>query len=100
MEYYQVRIVYKGQKVGVGYNPKRGIVWIGGFSKVLKHITLIAFKCLKLQDEKILDKSGTRQKNRFRYYAKISDKEFRQGLALIARRYSIYPCKEGIFKFT
>ena len=100
MEYYQVLIRHKSQKVGIGYDGKNGIVWVGGYNRVLNHITAITFKYLKVNEDKLTDLSGTRQRNRYRYYAAISDLEFRKGLVKLGLRYAVMPCNAGIFKFT
>lgn len=100
MEYYQVNIVYKGERVGIGYDPMHGVVWVGGLTRLMNHITPIALRYIKMPEDRLMDKTGVRQKNRFRYYCKMSDAEFRKGMNKLKYRYGISKIKTGIQAFT
>lgn len=100
MEYYQVKIRLNNERVGIGYNYKTGEVWIGCYSRILKHATYVTFKFLKIPEQDLLERTGPRQRNRYRYYAKITDWHFREGLKRLLYRYEVLPCDKFIHKFT
>jgi len=99
MEYYLVKIVHNDERVGIGWDPKNKVIFIGGYNRVLKHITAITFKYFRIAEDEMLDKDSS-QRNRSRNYAKITDLKFRQGLKRLGLRYAVLPCKFGIHKFT
>ncbi len=101
MEYYKLQLkINDKHPVGICYNPN-GDIFVGANCKLLKHLTTIVYDFFKLTDSVIdEEKTGIRQKNRFRYYAKIKDKQFREGLKKLSFRYTIVQIQKGIGNFT
>lgn len=99
MEYYMVKLPYNDERIGIGYDAKKSIVWIGGYTRIVKHVTSVTFKYFRIPQENLIDRNST-QANRFRYYANIQDIEFRQGLRRLSLRFPIIPIKREIHKFT
>lgn len=101
MEYYKAKIRFKDSEyVGIAWNPKYQRVWVGGFTRISKHVTAITFKFFNIEEKDLLPKSGVRQKNRIRYYFEYTDLGFRQALLKLGLRYAITPCQSGIKDFT
>lgn len=99
MEYYQIKLKHNNEKIGIGYDPKNGILFVGGFTRILRHITPVVVNHFRIKEEDLLAKTGVKKKNYYRYYAKISDTDFRAGLRRAGVRRPLLICKEGIFKF-
>jgi len=100
MEYYRIKIKFKNEWVGIGWDPKNQVLWVGGFNRIIKHVTIISFQFFKMEEDKLLPKTGNKQKNRWRNYQAMSDLQFRKGLLKLGYRYAVLPCKSGIKKFT
>lgn len=98
MERYRIEVKRNNEKVGMYYDAKNQRCMVGGYTRILKHVTSVAFDFMKMTDEKMI-KQGVRQRNRFRYECTMTDREFRLGIKRLGYRYAVIPTN-SVVKYT
>ena len=81
--------IHKGEKIGITYSLKHRMVMIGGKCKLSKHLHSIVYDFMRMSDDKLDERTGTRQRHRYRFYQKMTNDEFRLGLKRLNYRYSV-----------
>jgi len=101
MEKYQIHLkgIHEGEKLGITYKVDTGEVMIGGKSRLTKPITSVAFDFMRISEDSLHEKSGRRQRNKFRYYSTMTNSDFRIALRRLAYRYNITTAK-SVVSFT
>ena len=89
----------KHYKVGITYRPKTGECMVGSPATVRKYAHIVAFKFFRFTSAGSFEKSGHRQRDRFRYYHQLTPSEFEEGLRRLEYRYKVLPTN-SIVKFT